>query len=107
MVVFANKKGFAKETIEELALVIATEFYYLKITELMLFFYNLKIGLYGDFYGSISPMDIVSTLRKTFLRERDEAYNARDNRLYQQKLENDKKNAITYEEYLKRKEIRQ
>ena len=49
---------------------IASEFGYLKATELMLFFYRLKAGRYGHFYGSIDPMVIMDDIRKRFMPER-------------------------------------
>ena len=55
----------------ELARIIATEYRYFKITELLLFFYRFKAGHYGRFYGSVDPMVITCALRD-FLRERGE-----------------------------------
>ena len=54
-----------------LASVIATEYYYLKVTELLLFFYRFKTGRYGRFYGSVDPMVITCALRD-FINERNE-----------------------------------
>ena len=57
----------------ECAFVISAEFYYLKITELMLFCHRFKSGRYGRFYGSVDPMVITTSLRD-FLKERATAY---------------------------------
>ena len=54
----------------QLAWMIVSEFGFLKATELMLFFYRMKSGRYGHFYGSIDPMVIMETLRKRFMPER-------------------------------------
>lgn len=45
-----------------LAQLIATEYHYLKITELLLFFYKFACGEYGKFYGSVDPMVIMQAL---------------------------------------------
>jgi len=55
--------------LEDCANVIATDFFYLKVSELMLFFHRFKSGKYGRFYGSVDPLVITTSLRD-FLRER-------------------------------------
>lgn len=50
--------------IEETARVIAGEFYYLKLSEFMLFFAHFKAGRYGKFYGSVDPLVITEALQK-------------------------------------------
>lgn len=69
---------------EQLAWMIVSEFGFLKATELMLFFYRMKAGRYGHFYGSVDPMLFMETLRKRFMPERaaviDEAENERRRR---------------------------
>ncbi len=45
-----------------LAQLIATEYHYLKITELLLFFYKFACGEYGKFYGSVDPMVVMQAL---------------------------------------------
>lgn len=41
---------------------IRVEYYYLKASELLLFFFKLKTGEYGTFYGVVDPMVIMSAL---------------------------------------------
>lgn len=91
-----------KEQLYECASLIASEYYYLKISELMLFFRRFKLGKYGRFYGSVDPMIITTSLR-TFVAERNEAYSAHEFLILKKKMEEDTKNSITYEEYLKLK----
>lgn len=55
--------------LEECARIIATEFYYLKVSELLLFFHRFKSGRYGRMYGSVDPLVITTSLRD-FVRER-------------------------------------
>lgn len=91
-----------KEQLYECASLIASEFYYLKISELMLFFRRFKLGKYGRFYGSVDPM-VITTSLITFVVERNEAYSLHESLILKKKMEEDAKNSITYEEYLKLK----
>lgn len=85
--------------LEECASVIATEFYFLKVSELMLFFHRFKSGKYGRFYGSVDPLVITTSLR-SFLIERNYAIEEQERLERERKAEEDRKNAITYEEYV-------
>lgn len=89
---------------EELAYIIASEFFFLKISELMLFFHRFKAGRYGRFYGSVDPMVITSALHE-FVRERANALeqHERDDALAQ--IEAGRQNAISWEEYCKKNNI--
>lgn len=87
--------------LEECASVIASEFYYLKVSELMLFFHRFKSGRYGRFYGSVDPLVITTSLR-SFITERNNAIAEQERIEREQKAEEDRKNAITYEEYVAR-----
>ena len=49
--------------------IIADEYGFLKVTELMYFFRRFKSGAYGKFYGAVDPMVITCALRD-FLDER-------------------------------------
>lgn len=59
--------------LKECATVIATDFYFLSVSEIMLFFHRFKSGRYGRFYGSIDPLVITTSIR-VFLNERIAAY---------------------------------
>lgn len=87
--------------LEMCAYVIATEFYYLSVTELMLFFHRFKSGRYGHFYGAVDPMVITTSLRK-FSDERAALYERHKQELQEKKFEESKKNAISWEEYCKK-----
>lgn len=54
----------------ELARVIRAKYGFLTVAEVMYFFFNLKAGKYGKFYGAVDPMVITEALGK-FLDERD------------------------------------
>jgi len=90
--------------LEETAFVIATEFYYLKISEIMLFFHRFKTGRYGRFYGNVDPLVITTSIRD-FIVERNNAYMKKEQEEYWRKQEESRKNAVTWEEYCKRKGI--
>ena len=85
--------------LEECASVIATEFYWLKVSELMLFFHRFKSGKYGRFYGSVDPLVITTSLR-SFLIERNIAIEERERMERERKAEEERKKTITYEEYV-------
>lgn len=89
--------------LEECAFVIATEFYYLKVSELMLFFHRFKSGRYRRFYGSVDPLVITTSLRD-FLRERIYIYERHEQEeMLRKEIEQMRKEAVTYEEYQKMK----
>lgn len=60
----------------ELAGIIETEYYFLKASELLLFFHMLKGGSFGVFYGNVDPMMISRALIdfKVYRRQQLEAY---------------------------------
>ena len=91
------------ESLEECAWLIAQNYYFLKVSELMLFFNYFKQGRYGHFYGSIDPLVIMSMICK-FARERGDAYTEYENEKNMQRLEEQKKNSISHAEYLRLKE---
>lgn len=84
--------------LEQCAFVIATEYHWLKVSELMLFFHRFKAGHYGRFYGSVDPLVITTALRD-FCKERAEAYVRHEQ---QQREEADREKAgkaVTWEEH--------
>ena len=89
--------------IEELADIIAQEWYYLKVSELMLFFYWFKSGKYGRFYGSVDPLVITTSLRE-FVADRNEAISKREYEERKARREQSLEGCITREEYLKLKQ---
>ena len=94
------KEKLQGKPLEECAIVIATDFYYLKVSELMLFFHRFKSGRYGRFYGSIDPLIITTSLRE-FVRERNAAIYEHEKAIKEEQDEENRKNAISYEEYVK------
>lgn len=84
--------------LEQCAVIITTTYPYLKITELMLFFFRFKAARYGRFYGSVDPLVITSAL-SDFIRERVLAIERYEQEERDRKREEDRKNAMTWEEY--------
>lgn len=84
--------------LEETAFVIASTYYYFKVTELMLFFHRFKSGRYGRFYGNVDPLVITTALRD-FAQERINAIVAKESEDRDREREEQRKNCITWEEY--------
>lgn len=74
MIVYANledlntfvgvKEKMPPAQMEMLADVILARFHYLKVPELLLFFFLFKSGEFGEFYGSIDPLKLTNALTK-------------------------------------------
>lgn len=97
-----NQKEMNDCLVEECATIIANEYFYLKTSELMLFFYYFKAGAYCEFYGSVSPLVIMKSLR-LFIKDRANAYAKREGEQNLIKAAKNKENSCTYEEYLRLK----
>ena len=70
LTLFTGAKNITEQQHEELSKIIAAEYGYLKVTELLLFFHRFKAGHYGRFYGSVDPMVITCALHD-FIKERN------------------------------------
>lgn len=79
---------------------ISTMYYYLKVSELMLFFFRFKAGKYGTFFGSVDPITITSALT-AFLRERLEANAKHESKIAMMKVQEYRKDAISFKEWQK------
>ena len=91
------------DVVSELSRMILRRYYYLKLSELMLFFQRLKYYEYGEIYGYVDAGRILRALR-SFMAERNVIIERLDQEEREKKLEMERKNAISYEEYLRRKE---
>ena len=96
------KEKMESSILEETAVIIAREYYYLKISELAYFFYRFKTGAYGKFYGAIDPLLILIALRN-FVRERNWEIERKEQEQRRLQREEQAKNAVPYTEYLKLK----
>ena len=95
------KEDASREQLEFTAAFIATDFHWLKTSELMLFFYRFKAGCYERFYSRFDPQTVLVSLRR-FVQERATAYETRDEELRRRKEAEHKARCISYEEYCKR-----
>lgn len=95
-----EKQSIAQRT--ETARLIITNFYYLKVTELMYFFQLFKSGFFGKFYGVVDGLVIMESLRKFLAIRMDEITKAERERLDAEKAARMamwEKEAITKSEY--------
>ena len=83
---------------EHLARLIAREYFYLKISELMLFFHRLKCGAYGRFYGTVDPMIITCALRQ-FRVDRNDMIDTYEYELRERCRQLNRQGAVSREEY--------
>lgn len=99
-------KKMSPAQMNELAGIIATEYYYLKVTELHLFLHRLKSGRYGQFYGVIDAMKITEGLVQ-FSKERLSEINAfeRERKKHEDNLKREEwaRTGISRQEYEKQK----
>lgn len=100
------KDKLTPDTTLDLARIIISMAWFLKMSEMMLFFAYFMSGRYGKFYGTVDPLTITTALR-TFLSDRQaeiahiEQQEQQRRRLQEQQSRQE--NAITYEEYLRQK----
>ena len=87
---------------EKLVKIIVIQYGYLKVDELQLFFFYFCSAKYRHFFSTFDPSIIILSLQD-FLRDRSRAYDEREQRERDRQYEEWKKNAITYEEYQRRK----
>lgn len=92
--------------IDAVSRVIVSQFYYLKTTEIMYFFYMFKGGHFGSFYGAVDTMIITKSLHE-FLKFRNDTIDIIERKRKQdeflQNKESYSSNAITYEEWVKKR----
>jgi hypothetical protein len=99
---FGGKGKLTPMQLQETAKIMYASYPHLKLTEFMLFFFRFKQGAYGEFFGSIDPIKLMSAL-KTFLRERSDIIDRIENEKRKQEREKWEKEAVTYKEYLRMK----
>lgn len=98
---YAGARKMDTAQIEDAARTFATAWYYLKVSEIMLFLTRVKSGRYGDFYGSVDAIRL-GAMCEQFQKERVAAYDRRERELARQRIEQGAKDAISREEYNRR-----
>ena len=96
------KDKMTQQQILDCARTISGMYYFLKVSELMLFFFRFKAGFYGKFFGSVDPM-VITTALSIFCKERGEANAKHDNEIRIKQIKEFRKNAVSYEEWKKSK----
>lgn len=91
------KERASAEQLKELALIIFQQYYWLKIEELMLFFYRFKSKYYLRFYSYFDPMTVLESL-VLFTKERAEEYLRKEN---EEREKKEKKHWVEVQEYRK------
>lgn len=90
------------DVIRELSQMIIKRYYYLKLSELMLFFVRMKYGDYGELYGSVDAVRILRALR-VFVNERNGMIDRIEQAEHAKQWEAHKRNAVSYSDYVKMK----
>lgn len=106
LTIYTGAKNIDKRQQGQLARIIATEYYWLKISELLLFFHRFKAGKYGHFFGNVDPMVVTCSLRE-FIRERNDIIARLEQEETERRNAEARSKAISYEEYQRKKSMRQ
>lgn len=94
---------------EEVAKMIILHFSHLAVEEILLFFHLLKLGKFGQFYGSVDPMMITTALSKydTYRRqERARIQEEQDKRAREEARTKWEQEKMSLEEYEKQKGVK-
>lgn len=97
-----------EEALHDLATIILAKYWYLRLSEFMLFIAEFKAGTYGRFYGTVDPMVIGEALRRFDAQRQQEM--DRIERQDRQRAEETEREAsaqrvCSHREWLARKEI--
>lgn len=104
---FCGCRGkLTQRQLHQCAALITANYYHLKVSELMLYFFQFKGCRYGRFYGHVDPMIILDGLRQ-FSAYRARALDRIEQRRAMEEDERARAEAITYEEYLRQKHAAQ
>lgn len=98
-----NEK-FSKEQVYNLACNIYANYKTLKVVEFLLFVTRFEGGKYGRFYGGDSYALVVTEALNKFMVEREHYYADIERMKADKKIEEGKKDAISFEEYKRMKE---
>lgn len=95
------KEKFTSNQLNQCSDIIANDYFYLKVSEIMLFFARFKRCCYGRFYGSVDPLIITEAL-KEFCCERNVSYYEHEKIEEEIKLEESYRHSCTWEDYAER-----
>lgn len=94
-----NRKITANQ-LSQCADIIANDYHYLKVSEMLLFFGKFKRCCYGRFYGTVDPLVIIEAL-KEFCRERNVAYYNKELSESKRQLAESVEGSCSWEDYAK------
>lgn len=95
-------KKINSQQLLQMAQLMVADFWYLKMTEVMLFIRRFKVGRYGTFFGNVDPLVIMDSVGK-FLVERNDTIDAHYSELEIKKANADIGNekCVSYQDYIK------
>lgn len=99
---YTGARKMDEQQVEAAARTLTDEGNYMTLAEWQLFFTRVKAGRYGKFYGAVDAMAL-GTWLQSFKRERDDAHERRIRRENAARIDAGRANAVTYEEYQRRK----
>ena len=91
--------------LDELSAIIYCSFGYLRISEIMYFFWNFKAGKFEKFYGAMDPIKIMDSLEAFVNNMRTPAYEAEERRILAMYEDSCRSSSITEKEYLEGKGV--
>jgi hypothetical protein len=97
---------FSKEQIYNLACNIYTNYKTLKVVEFLLFVSRFEAGKYGRFYGDTSYALTVGDALNQFMVEREHYYADIERKRAEKKIEESKKDTVSFEEYKRMKDAK-
>lgn len=100
---YSDKKKLSVLQLDELPALIYSSYPYLRITEMMLFFYYFKRGDYESFFDVIDPIKITKSLKIFVTETRSNAYAAKEEEIEREYRNACKSSSMTEEEYLRSK----
>lgn len=89
--------------LDELSAIIYSNFGYLRISEIMYFFWNFKAGKFEKFYGAMDPIKIMDSLGAFIDSMRTPAYETEERKLQKEYEDVCRTSSITEKEYLEGK----
>lgn len=87
-----------RQQIEGMATQMLEQYFYLKLTELMLFFDMFKRGMLGDMYGAMDSRSVFRAM-KAFNEMRGEVIKRAEDKAHQQALKEDRDKRVSWEQY--------
>ncbi|KWW28283.1 MAG: hypothetical protein AUK63_1969 [bacterium P3] len=103
MAFYKDKTKLSDVQVDELSAIIYQNYGFLRISELMFFFWSFKAGKYEKFYKAIDPSQIMDSLNKFVNETRVQAYIEQDQIINKEYKNARKPYLISEEEYLANK----